>query len=367
MTSILWNRLFSPAALPMLLLCLLCGCAGMQATHRISSHPVPIPTDYLPATSEEVAAMPPELQEYYRIWKEAKAALPEEDATTADFTVHPLFPPSARQLHITTDIFHRSQLKLLKCLSAAHASPQRAKPQHLEALMGCHAVQEQLCRIYHAMDQMQHGGSALPAKELLDALTLLQALATAPETCDIAACDEATQVADALSEWRLLWKGKTPVLTLGGQWAVTNGPADSWHYQPVAAGPTFFFSAPAGKKAGDFLKESAFDASGEEMLCLRQLFERPFLAPGQQLYLITPPLPSTVQLSINGVTIPLNDGSVTAHPHAPRCHCLNIDDYIDPTILLQRISVQMPAKAIGTPILPLCLGASDLVTGGNAQ
>ena len=315
---------------------------------------MPIPTDYLPASAEELSALPPELQEYYRIWQEAKEAIPQEAPDLETPPAPSPLPPSPRQLRITPELFHKSQLRLLKCIAVLHRDKQE-RPRQLEELLCCHAVQEQLCRIYHAADQMQRGGSSGAIKELLDAQRLLSRYASAEGTRAFADSGEARHLSDALAPWIVLWHEVHPLLALGGEWSVTGGDVVNWHYFPADEVPKACFSSPADSTP-DVSAMTAV-SSGSSAVCLHRLFERPALAPGQQLHLITPRLPKGTRLAVNGLLLALDDTPEDGQDTL-RCQRILLNDVIDTSIIMQRISVQMPSNAVGTPILPLCLGVS---------
>ena len=272
-----------------------------------------------------------------RTFASVQTEAPADDARLRECPL----PPSPAQLSIPLSFYREGTLLLLKGYNAEAVST-----ADLDALLQAHLLQEQVARIYHAAERLQHGkDEALPL--LVAAVRKLDTLCRQQ---DVPADAVAGRLNACLSDWRALWEGLQPAGVLPSLWLLTGGEAAQWPLMLTKETPLVHFSAGYVELPMQLPDLKTLNPPAQDgFVCLRQRFVRPDASSGQELCLVCPPLPPDTEICLNGTALPLER-------FGGKAACIPLGGILHAELMMQEISVRLPAAEAGRAMLPLCLG-----------
>ncbi len=334
------RRTFQFIWLPLLLLSLLlasCRTTKPTAAETPWQRPAGLAALPLPPMYADEAPCPAYNDLLGKTFANVASFTPTEDARLRECPL----PPSPAQLSIPLSFYREGTLLLLKGYGDG-----RKTPAGLDDLVQAHVLQEQVARIYHAVNQLQHGqDEALPkliaAGRKLDSLCRRQGPAPDSVAMQLTAC---------LSEWLSLWEGMDPAGVLPSLWTVTGGKTAEWPLTITKEAPRVHFSAGYAELPVQLPDLTTMrPATQDGFVCLRQRFTRPDAPNDRELCLVCPPLPPGTEICLNGTALPLErcDGKAA---------CLPLGGLLYTELMMQEISVRLPTAEVGRALLPLCLG-----------
>ena len=298
---------------------------------------LPAPPLQFPVTEKRFGGPLPEpLSTYLTDWQKWQAEAP---AYTPNQAVSFALPPAPAQLHFEETHYQQSFRNLLLAMAGKELTD--AQRNFLDRLAVIHREQAILSRLYHLLDDAQHGKpEAFP--ELIETARRLKAIRE--NNAAWLPWDTAGMVVRDLEDWLALWANGRTFLSL---------PPVRWKPAISPDGEAPNGEAPAAIPFSALYTEipvaQPFPASAPDRVWLTVEFPCPIVAEGREAWLIFPAMNRTACIRLNGHPV--------ANPNPGHPWALNLTGRLEGDGT-QHLAIELPVKALGRPYFPVCIASA---------